>query len=253
MPSPTGEVQRAADAILARIVAGAYPPGLRLPPESTLAAELGLARSTLREALRHLSSLGLVASRRGSGVLVLDFRREGSLALLPAYLAAGAPDRPLPELVRELLRMRAMFAGEAARLAATHARPGALGPLRARLAALRALERDPLAHALGELDFFRELVIASEVWPAVWLANAFWGPARDIHARFAGAVGLVPPGFHKTMTEVVLRVEQHDADAAVRLLHDHFARVDGAIGERLDAALAPPARTPRRSTKRRSS
>src|SRR5205085_2975187 len=94
MSVPSGEVLRTSDTVLGRILAGAYPPGLRLPPEADLARELDVSRGTLREALRHLGALGVVKSRRGSGVLVLDFRHEGTLALLPAYVAAGRFERP---------------------------------------------------------------------------------------------------------------------------------------------------------------
>src|SRR5215471_6771369 len=112
---PTGEVRRVSDHVLGRIISGAYPSGLRLPSEIDLAAELDCGRSTVREALRHLSALGVVKSRRGSGAMVLDFRREGTPALLPLYIMNGRFDRPVEALARELLGVRAMLAQEAVR------------------------------------------------------------------------------------------------------------------------------------------
>src|SRR4051812_10359361 len=103
---PSGEVKRVADAVLAGILGGAYPSGLRLPAETELAASFRCGRSTVREALRHLSGLGVVKSRRGSGALVLDFRREGTPSLLPLYVLTGRFDRPVPALARELLGIR---------------------------------------------------------------------------------------------------------------------------------------------------
>jgi GntR family transcriptional repressor for pyruvate dehydrogenase complex len=44
--------------------------GTRLPSEATLAAELGVGRSTVREAIRALASTGMVESRQGAGTYV---------------------------------------------------------------------------------------------------------------------------------------------------------------------------------------
>ncbi len=47
-------------------------PGARLPAERQLAAELGVARSSIREAIQKLISQGLLISRRGGGTFVQD-------------------------------------------------------------------------------------------------------------------------------------------------------------------------------------
>ncbi len=53
---------------------GTYLPGDKLPPERTLAQQLGVSRMTVREAVRVLRAEGYVSSRRGSagGITVLD-------------------------------------------------------------------------------------------------------------------------------------------------------------------------------------
>ncbi|WP_108658857.1 GntR family transcriptional regulator [Acuticoccus kandeliae] len=62
--------QSVANQLIHDIGSGAYPVGTRLPPESELAAQLGISRFTLREALRYLQSLGLVTRRQGHGTVV---------------------------------------------------------------------------------------------------------------------------------------------------------------------------------------
>lgn len=239
MVSPTGEVQRVADTLVSRILAGTYPSGLRLPSEAAMAEELDCGRSTIREALRHLADLGLVRSRRGSGAMVLDFRREGTPALLPAYVRAGALGSSAAAMAREMLRLRTLMASEAARLAARYATPDKLGRARDRLAAGPALESDPAAHALNELELYRELVVASGMWPAAWMVNAFWGPLRELNTLFAPAMGPVKPAFQATMIELFALIEAHDEAGSVALIDRWFEGVDAELVRIIERALDP--------------
>src|SRR5690348_17653350 len=67
VPSVTEE---AIDKIRERIVSGVWGPGVKLPNESELAAELGLSRNSLREAVRALSQLRVLTVRQGDGTYV---------------------------------------------------------------------------------------------------------------------------------------------------------------------------------------
>ena len=49
---------------------GVYPPGSRLPTERALAERYGVSGSTVREAIRALTAMGLVDVRHGSGAYV---------------------------------------------------------------------------------------------------------------------------------------------------------------------------------------
>lgn len=59
--------QQVAEQLRALILSGEIKPGARLPVESELAAMFGVSRSTIREALRVLSSQNLVVTSRGVG------------------------------------------------------------------------------------------------------------------------------------------------------------------------------------------
>jgi GntR family transcriptional regulator len=61
---------QAIDALTKMIETGQLKTGAQLPPEDELAAKLGISRSTLREALGHLESRGLIARRQGIGTFV---------------------------------------------------------------------------------------------------------------------------------------------------------------------------------------
>ncbi|MFK4069373.1 FadR/GntR family transcriptional regulator [Streptomyces sp. NPDC029674] len=105
-PSPL--VEQAAARLREQITTGAWPIGTRLPGETTLAKELGVGRSTLREALRALAGAGLVRPRQGAGVFVI--------ATEPV---ADWPTRLRRAAVTDVYEVRMLVEVQAARLAAT--------------------------------------------------------------------------------------------------------------------------------------
>jgi GntR family transcriptional regulator, transcriptional repressor for pyruvate dehydrogenase complex len=122
------------------IGAGVLAPGERLPSEVELAAQLGVAPMTLRQALQILREAGFVETRRGrtGGSFVRD---DPPAALLPA----GEP--PTRSALRELTDWRRAVSAEAAALAADRATE----PERRAIAdAAAAAER-----AVGEFAAFR--------------------------------------------------------------------------------------------------
>lgn len=58
--------------IAARIEAGEFPPGSRLPSGDQLAVDLGVNRNAAHRAVEELQRLGLVVRRRGSGTVVAE-------------------------------------------------------------------------------------------------------------------------------------------------------------------------------------
>lgn len=64
---------RAAEALLQRINSKEWMIGSKIPGENTLVAELGVGRSTVREAIRKLAAQGVLVSRQGSGVFVTSY------------------------------------------------------------------------------------------------------------------------------------------------------------------------------------
>jgi GntR family transcriptional regulator, transcriptional repressor for pyruvate dehydrogenase complex len=229
------ESERVTRELLARVVGGSYPPGVRLPAETDLAVELGCGRSTVREALTRLSTMGVVASKRGSGAHVLDWRREGTPALLPLYIVQAASEGAAAPLLEELLGMRRLLAREAVRLAVRYADEPALRRVRAMFDASLGIT-DPVAHVVLELEVFRSLVIASAVWPAVWLANSFWGPMRDLHSLFAPVAGGPPPDYAEAMKALLDLVEARREKEATRHVDQYLDRVD----QHLLSRLGPP-------------
>ena len=101
-----------ADQVIAQlrnqITSGEWPVGARIPTESELVEQLGVARNTVREAVRALAHNGLLDIRQGSGTYVVA---TSELAGVMQRRFASADPRHLAEL-------RSTLESSAARLAA---------------------------------------------------------------------------------------------------------------------------------------
>jgi GntR family transcriptional regulator, transcriptional repressor for pyruvate dehydrogenase complex len=125
--------QALADELRAEITSGRLQPGERLPPEPELCVRTGVSRSTVREALRLLSSQHLIVTTRGvtGGSFVAHPDAEQlsealctGLALLTNVAGVGATD---------LLELRRVLEIPAAALAATRRTDQHLCEIRAAL------------------------------------------------------------------------------------------------------------------------
>ncbi|MFF8654518.1 FadR/GntR family transcriptional regulator [Streptomyces huasconensis] len=124
-PSPL--VEQAAARLREQITGGHWPVGTKLPGETTLAKELGVGRSTLREALRALAGAGLVRARQGAGVFVV--------ATEPV---ADWPTRLRRAAVTDVYEVRMLVEVQAARLAALRRTDEDITAMRAALDGRRA-------------------------------------------------------------------------------------------------------------------
>ncbi|MDX3231378.1 FadR/GntR family transcriptional regulator [Streptomyces sp. ME19-01-6] len=134
---------------------GRWEPGERLPNEVMLAAELGVGRSSVREAVRLLARDGLLDVRHGSGTFVTRTGPE----------QAGADgELDLRHLLRrarllEVYEVRRALEVEAARLAARRTRPEDVARLAADLKRRQeAAGAGPAAFVDADLEFHRTVV-----------------------------------------------------------------------------------------------
>ncbi|GHH88566.1 GntR family transcriptional regulator [Streptomyces sulfonofaciens] len=93
----------------AQIVSGEWPVGSRIPTEPELVEQLGVARNTVREAVRALAHNGLLDIRQGSGTYVIA---TSELAGVMHRRFAGADPRHVAELRASLESSAAELAAE---------------------------------------------------------------------------------------------------------------------------------------------
>ena len=113
------------------------------------------------------------------------------------------------------------------------------------------LEDDPVAHAQNELQTYRELVMASGMWPAVWMVNALFTPLEEINNRLAPLMPTVHKGWQRTMRRMLRAIEQQDEAAAMHEVRTWFARVDKALVNQIEVALAATFTAPEPPSSRR--
>ena len=109
--------------LTARIRDGEWTLGSRIPSEAELASELGVGRSSVREAVRLLARDGLLDVRHGVGTFVAQ----------PPTSGAGLGKLLRRARLLEVYEVRRALEIEAARLAAERARPEDLRRLREQL------------------------------------------------------------------------------------------------------------------------
>ncbi|WP_449281941.1 FadR/GntR family transcriptional regulator [Leucobacter sp.] len=191
--------EQAADLLLERIRSGEWGLGERLPGETTLAPQLGVGRSTLREAVRQLAGRGVLASRQGAGVFVtaLDAPEDWDAVLRKADIVA-------------VIEARIAIEVEAAGLAAERRTPSDLRSIRRALAHRDSLRTE--SHGLVDADtaFHRTIVAASHNPILVELFDGF------------------TPRLRQAMTDLL----RFHADHADRADHDLHADLAQAVADR---------------------
>lgn len=176
-----------------RISLGALAPGERMPTEDQLTAQLGVSRTTLREAVGVLTHAGLIDVRQGDGSYVC---------------AVPATAEPLDRRLRraaaaEVYEVRRALEVEAARLAAARRTTEDLAHMRAHLAA----DADVALHvAIARAS--RNAVLAD-------LFATFADVARDPTLREDTTA------LHHQLVDAIARRDADAAVAATRLLHLH--------------------------------
>jgi len=93
-------------------------PGDKLPTERSLAENLNVNRSTVREALGNLKELELIEIRQGDGAYVRDFHQSGNLGLIWELLQNNTSNDE--NLLATLLEIRRIIVPEMATHAALH-------------------------------------------------------------------------------------------------------------------------------------
>jgi GntR family transcriptional regulator, transcriptional repressor for pyruvate dehydrogenase complex len=201
--------------LLDRLLGESMRPGDRLPGERSLADDLGVGRSAVREAISALEVLGIVETRAGSGT----YLRSGTSELLPSTLSWSLlldQDR-----TAELTVVRSALERSAAELAASQRSDEQAQHLLELVDRQREAVDDPERYVEADIAFHRELaqmggnkLLAELLSTTRTLLRVWFENAVDDRADIEDAI--------REHGEIARAIEARDPDAVSAAMGRHM-------------------------------
>jgi len=215
--------------VKAMIAEGRLKGGDRLPPERDLAEKFVVSRTSVREALRALESLGLVEIRPGEGTFV----RQVSIDALVEPLALLMVSQR--EGIGELFEARRLLEPSLAALAAARATPEEIQEME------RILEEQSKEIVSGRTGLAQDAQFHAAIGAAAHnraitrIAHAIMDLLTQSREESLNIPGR-PTRSHEDHRRILAAITRRDADGARKAMLDHIEAV-----ERL---VVPPEATP---------
>src|SRR5262252_7630586 len=138
------------------IARGALKPGDRIPSEKQLCEKFGVGRTSVREALRSLSVMGVLQSHMGDGTFVAS---DASRFLERSFQWGLLLN---PKVMEDLIETRLMLESANAQLAAAKAAPADLERMEDAVRMMEAHVGDPAGYLEYDLQFHLAIAQATQ-------------------------------------------------------------------------------------------
>jgi len=201
--------------IMDLISRGELKPGDHLPSERELCKNFGASRSSLREALRCLSIVGVLNARVGEGTSVAEDGEKFLRKIIEWRLITERHD------IENLLEVRIALEGVSAANTARHATAEQVAMLRKLIAKMQASMKDEKAFAALDLEFHVALAKASGNVLVLDLIELVRGQLlKALHKVLVVPHAL--PLAHKEHAAIFEAIERRDPDGARKAMHAHL-------------------------------
>ena len=208
--------------VKAMIAEGRLKSGDQLPPERDLAEKFVVSRTSVREALRALESLGLVEIRPGEGTFVREVSVESLIEPLALVMASQR------EAIGELFEARRMIEPALAALAARRATPEELHEME------RILEEQAKEVAAGRTGLEQDAEFHSAIGAAAHnraitrIAHAVMDLLRQSREESLNTPGR-PTRSHEDHRRLLAAIRARNEAAARQAMVDHLQAVEGLV------------------------
>ena len=135
-----------ADQLRSMITGKQYRPGEKLPVEAELAAQVGVSRITVREAMHKLDIMGIVDVRQGAGTFVREITPNAYIKTLLPMLSMDNNS------LKDIFEIRQIIECKSAELAALNATPEDLAQVKLPLSKMAETARTGKLRQYNELD-----------------------------------------------------------------------------------------------------
>lgn len=228
---------QAINQLKAMIMSGDLKPGDRLPRESDLARNLGLSRSSLREAVRALSLVRILDVRQGDGTYVSSLAPHSLLDALSFIVDFHHDDSVL-----DLLEVRRILEPAATARAAARITDAGIAELESILAGTTA--QSPVEEIVqADAEFHRAIVAAAGNPVLVSVLESISGPTQ--RARIWRGI-TQQDALERTLAEhraIFNTIKNRDPDLASLHATIHIAGVEDWLRRSLDRDGGPSAVT----------
>lgn len=198
-----------------------YKTGDKLPPERELSAQLGVSRSTIREAMKALTYLGFVECTHGSGNYIADDYDKTLSAVMHVMFKLGRLDN------QKLNDFRITLEKQAFTLAVKHVTDGEIKEMQDIVEQMAASTDDV---EIARLDKrLHGIIVSASGNPLIAINYNALSSILDEYIVYTRQIIAPTPGGRKILVDmhrgIVDAMAKHDSAAGLVALDEHYAQI----------------------------
>lgn len=221
------------EAIVKFLLEEALKPGDKLPTEKELSQQLGIGRTSLREGIRQLETVGLLSSHQGKGIYLREVTLD-SLFAAGKHIPIASFLKLSRQEILDWLSVRLVFEVEACRLAAERITDEELAALQK----IHQIMSDALSNReefiAQAVHFHKQILLSS----GNTILAKLYGFIEDLYSKQISIITDFPQAMERSLSfhgKILLALKERNVEMAVTNLHAHIEDVRKAVIANFDS------------------